>query len=126
MLALGRGRLRDGAGGLRWAAAERWGGDLKTADITAAGQRQGQAQQGRRSQKAAAHRVLAPCRTVDHFGYSSFATRLIPAHQLDLSHPEHFDSRPGACLNPAANTNLSIFQRLEAQSGSLEGPDHAP
>src|SRR6202035_4352361 len=46
--------------------------------------------------------------------------------QLNLSHPERFNSRAAARLDPAADTNSSIFEGLKRQPGSLEGCHHAP
>jgi hypothetical protein len=70
MLALGRRRLRDGAGRLGRIACCR-GGGLKPVDTTAAaGKCHGRAQQDWRSPKAAAHPYFAPACTLCHFGYS--------------------------------------------------------
>jgi hypothetical protein len=48
------------------------------------------------------------------------SSELIPAKHFNLPHPEHFDSRPAACLDPAADTNLSIFEGLKDNSGRPE------
>ena len=45
---------------------------------------------------------------------------------FNLPHPEHFDSRPGARLNPAADANSSIFEGLGREPGRPERGDYAP
>jgi hypothetical protein len=67
-----------------------------------------------------------PFRTLCHFSYSYLSRELIFAKQHNLPHPEHFDSRPAARLDPAANTNPSILKRLNEDTGSLEARYHAP
>jgi hypothetical protein len=51
---------------------------------------------------------------------------LVPTEQLDLSHPEHFDSRPAPRLDPTADANPSIFERFKGHSGRLERRYRAP
>ena len=56
----------------------------------------------------------------------SFFRELIPAKQLNLPRMERFNSRPAARLDPAADTNPSIFERLRRHAGRLECRQHAP
>ena len=87
------------------------------------------AQQGRRSQKAAACPSLAPSCTLSHVSYSScrtFSRLLIPAEHFNLPHPEHLDPRPTPRLDKAADTNPSIFEGLRRKPSRLERRHHAP
>ena len=52
--------------------------------------------------------------------------RLIPTEQLNLPYPKHFDPRAAPRLDPAPNANPSIFERLKAHPGRLEGRYRAP
>ena len=54
------------------------------------------------------------------------ARELIPAKQLNLPRPEHLDARAATRLDPAADTNPSIFERLGHNPGRREGRRHAP
>src|SRR5690348_5896891 len=45
---------------------------------------------------------------------------LLPADDFDLPRPQRFYSRAAACLNPATDTNGTIFQRLNSNTSSLE------
>ena len=123
MLALGGRGLSDGPD--RFKRVCRWNRGLKPGGIAAASQRQGDTQ-NRRSQKAAAHPRLTPFRTLCQFSYSYLSRELIFAKQLNLPRPEHFDSRPAARLDPAANTNPLILERLNDDARSLEARCRAP
>src|SRR6476469_4334618 len=46
--------------------------------------------------------------------------RSVPADHFNLPHTEHFDARPAARLDPATDTNPSIFERLKDNSSRLE------
>jgi hypothetical protein len=116
--------LRDDAIGLR--GADDRGCGLEPAEIAAGGERERYAQQDGRSPKAAAHRSVAPSRKPCHSNYSYLSSQLIPAQQLNLPHPEHFDSRPAARLDPAADSNPPIFERLKHDTGSLDRRHDAP
>ena len=84
---------------------------LKPAEIAAGGQRNGRAQQRRRSPKAAAHPGLVPSRTpVPRRLTRMRSSALIPAEQLNLPHPDALDPRPAARLDPATNPNPPIFE----------------
>src|SRR5437667_726055 len=125
MLGLGGRRLRDRAVGLGRTCRRRR--SLEPADIATGGQRKSRAQQGGRSPKAAARAYLAPSHKPCHSGYSICLSReLIPAQQLNLPHPQQFDSWPATRLDEAADANPSIFEGLNASYGSLECRDHAP
>src|SRR5260221_7420992 len=128
MLALGGRRRRDrrtvGLDDGTW--RRRRGGGLEPAHVAAGGEHKTCAQQDGRSPKAAAHRSLAPSRKLNHVSYSYFSCELIPAEQFHLPHPEHFDSWPLARLDPAADTNFSIFEGLRYNPGGLECRDYAP
>ena len=121
------GRLRDGrAPAWRRGRCRRRRG-LKPAHVAAGGKREGRAQQDGRSPKAAAHPGLVPSRArVIASATRSLSSELILAEQFNLSHPEHLDSRPAPRLDPAADANSSIFERLKVNSGSLERRHHAP
>jgi hypothetical protein len=124
VLALGGRGLRDRPG--RFERVCRRNGGLKPGGIAAGSQRKGDAQQNGRSQKAANHPRPVPFRTLYHFSYSYLSRGLIFAKQLNLPRPEHFDSRPAARLDPAANTNPSILERLNEDTRSLEARCHPP
>ena len=47
---------------------------------------------------------------------------LIPAEHFDLPHPEHLDPRPAPRLDPAADANPSIFERLKRESRPPRAP----
>ena len=77
-----------------------------------------------------------PClvpRAVPHTPVTRFASpvvtlirsKLILAQQFDLPHPEHFNSWSAPRLDPAADTNPSMFEGLKHDSGALEHRDHA-
>ncbi len=51
---------------------------------------------------------------------------LIPAKQLNLPHPEHFDPRSATRLDPASDANPPILERFYGKTGSLERRVHAP
>ena len=70
MLALGGRRLRNGAIRLDRSGCGR--GGLKPANIAAARERYGRAQENGRSPKAAAHSGLTPSRKLCHFSYSYY------------------------------------------------------
>ena len=129
MLALGGRGLRDGFRRLDGGTCGRRSG-LEPADIAAGGKCHGRAQQHRRSPKAAAHPALVPClvpsRRRHRFSYSHRSGGLILADLFNLPYLEHFDPRPTARLDPAADPNPSIFERLKRDSRRLEGPQHAP
>jgi hypothetical protein len=123
VLALSSRGLRDGPGRFKRVCRRNRG--LKPGGIAAASQRKGDTQ-NRRSQKAAAHPRLTPFRTLCHFSYSYLSRELIFAKQLNLPRPEHFDSRSAARLDPAANTNPLILERLNDDARSLEARCRAP
>jgi hypothetical protein len=124
MLTLDRRRLCDGARRLG-AGARRWRGGLEPREIAAGGERKGGAEQKRRGPKAAAHRLSVPSRTYCHNRYSCLS-ELIPANHFNLPHPEHFDPRSATILDPAANTNSSIFEGFENDACRLERRYYAP
>jgi hypothetical protein len=51
---------------------------------------------------------------------------LILAGHLNLPHPERFDPRPAARLDPAADPNSFVFEELKRDSRSLESRHYAP
>src|ERR1019366_3200360 len=124
MLALCGRSLRDRPIWLEGACDR--GRGRKPAGIAAGGEGKSCAQQGGHSPKAAAHPGLAPSHTLCHSNCSYLSRELIPAKHFNLPHPEHFDSRPAARLNPAADTNPSIFEGLKYTPSSLERREHAP
>src|SRR5712671_5307747 len=111
MLALGGRRLRDRAVGLDRTCRRRRG--LEPVDMAAA-QRRRLVPLSRRPTHPATAATLCLSR------------ELVPAQQLNLPHPQQFDSRPATRLDEAADANPSIFKRLNASPGSLEGRHHAP
>src|SRR5258708_25204552 len=128
MLALGGRRRSDrrtiGLDDGTW--RRRRGGGLEPAHVAAGGEHKTCAQQNGRSPKAAAHPSLAPSRKLSHVSYSYLSCELIPAEQFYLPHPEHFDSWPLARLDPAAHTNLSIFQGRRYNPAVLEFREYTP
>ncbi len=123
VLAFGGGGLRDRPDLERVCGRER---GLEPGGIAAGGERQNRSQQEGRGPKAAAHPSLVPSRTLCHFSYSYLSRELIRAQQLNLPHPQHFNSWPAARLDPAANTNPSILKRLNDDPGSLKRRGHTP
>ncbi len=123
VLALGGRGLRNCPGLERACGRDR---GLKLGDIAAGGKRKGRAQQHRRSPKAAAHPGLVPSRAFCHVSHSYLSRELILAQQLNLSRAEHFDPRAAARLDPASDTNSSIFKRLNDDSGNLKRRCRAP
>ncbi len=109
-------------------AGRRGGRGLEPAHVAAGGERQA----AHSSTGAAQRRRLIPFlrrpanSATSATRLSSRARALIPAQQLDLPHPEHFDSRPAARLDQAADTNPLIFEGLKDDAGSLERRQHAP
>ena len=111
MLALGgRAFARPSAPACwRWWAWRRRCG-LKPAHIAAAGQAQTRRTATPAQPKGGgSSRFRAVPRTLPR-QHSYLPGELILAKQLNLPHPEHFDSRPAARLDPAADPNLVDFR----------------
>src|SRR4051812_42867589 len=56
----------------------------------------------------------------------AIASDLTLTDDFDLSHPKQLNSRTATLLDQAADANASVFERLKADSRSLERRHHAP